>query len=305
MRAEEPYSISMIDRFHITPADLLGKGGESEVYALDDARVLRIYKPQVPVDYVERRQAFYALLHEQRPPFELPLVLERGTAGDRVYTVERRMCGHDFAGVLPALEGGDRRRALTSYLQVAEQLGAIQFPARPFGELLTAGAPLQRDSWAQFLWDRLQQTYRFSRADVEQDVPGVDAILAHMRAELRALEGFQEKRLVHGDYFPGNVFVDDRLTICGVGDFGYTTVVGDSRMDLAGAVVYLEVVDGYRPDDSAFLMRLVEERYGRDMLRWIDFYRLYYSFYFSRCKVDDPRTYEWCIGNLRSWLQEH
>jgi aminoglycoside phosphotransferase (APT) family kinase protein len=126
-----------------------------------------------------------------------------------------------------------------------------------------------------------------------------------MRAELRALEGFQEKCLVHGDYFPGNVFVDDRLTICGVGDFGYTTVVGDSRMDLAGAVVYLEVVDGYRPDDTAFLTRLVEERYGRDMLRWIDFYRLYYSFYFSRCKVDDPRTYEWCIGNLRSWLQEH
>jgi Ser/Thr protein kinase RdoA (MazF antagonist) len=293
----------MIDRFHITPADLLGKGGESEVYALDDLRVLRIYKPQVPVDYVERRQAFYALLHEQHLPFELPLVLERGMDGDRVYTVERRMCGHDFAGVLPALEGGDRSRALTSYLQVAEQIGAIQFPERPFSELLTAGAPLQRDSWAQFLWDRLQQTYRVSRRDVEQDVPGVDAVLAYMRAELRTLEGFQEKRLVHGDYFPGNVFVDDRLMICGVGDFGYTTVAGDSRMDLAGAVAYLEVVDGYRPDDTAFLMHLVEERHGRGMVRWLDFYRLYYSFYFSRCKADDPRTYAWCVGNLRSWLQ--
>ncbi len=257
------------------------------------------------MDYVERRRAFYVLLREQRPRFELPLVLESGMAGGRCYTVERRMCGRAFAAALPALEGAGRKRALASYLDVAGQIGAIRFPDRPFGELLTAGAPLQRDSWPHFLWDRLQQTYRVSRADVEQDVPRVDAVLAHVRAELRALEGFQEKRLVHGDYFPGNVYVDDELTICGVGDFGYTTVVGDARMDLAGAVAYLEVVDGYHPDDTTFLMRSVAERHGAGMVRWIDFYRLYYSFYFSTCKTDDPRTYGWCIRNLRSWARTH
>ena len=296
----------MIDFFDSTPPELLGKGGESEVYALDHARVLRIYKPQAPVDYIEQRQAFYAQLHEQQPQFELPLILESGTIGDRIYTVEQHMCGCAFADVLPTLEGAGRKRALTSYLDVAEQIGTIQFPDRLFGEIFTIGEPpLQRDSWSQFVWERLQQTYCVSRPNVEQDVPGVDTVLAYVRAELRTLEGFQEKSLVHGDYFPGNVYINDRLNICGVGDFGYTTVVGDPRMDLAGAVGYLELAAGYHPDDTAFLMHLVEERHGMDMVRWLDFYRLYCSFYFSRCKADDPQTYTWCIRNLRSWLQAH
>jgi putative membrane protein len=295
----------MIERFDVSPADLLGKGGESEVYALDAARVLRVYRAGARLDYAERRRAFYTLLQEQHPPFELPLVLESGTDGDRFYTVERRMCGRAFAGVLSALEGPNRERALASYLDVAEQIGTVRFPDLPFGEILTAGDPLRRPSWPQFLWDRLQQTYSVSRSDVEQDVPDVAAILVHIGAESKVLGNVWEKCLVHGDYFPGNVYIDDALQICGVGDFGYTTVIGDPRMDLAGAVVFLEVVDGYHPDDTAFLMRLMEEQHGAEMARWIDFYRLYYSFYFSGCKADDPRTYAWCIRNLRSWSQAY
>ncbi len=295
----------MINVFHLNPRDLLGKGGESEVYALDDARVIRLYKPQTSLAYIERRHAFYAQLHAQRPPFEIPLILESGTLNDRIYTVEQRMCGRAFTDVLPALEGAGRQRALASYLDVAAQIGTIEFTDRPFGELLTTGEPLQRTAWPQFVWDRLQQTYRLSRADVEQDVPGVDAVLAYMRAELGTLESFQEKCLVHGDYFPGNVYINDQCDICGVGDFGYTSVVGDPRMDLAGAVGYLELVDGYQLDDTPFLMQLVEKRHGTEMVRWLDFYRLYCSFYFSTCKVDDLRTYAWCIRNLRSWLQAH
>ena len=57
----------MFERFHVTPDDLLGKGGESEVYALDTTRVLRVYRAGARVDYAERRRAFYALLQEQRP----------------------------------------------------------------------------------------------------------------------------------------------------------------------------------------------------------------------------------------------
>jgi putative membrane protein len=288
----------MVDGFNVTAADLLGRGGESEVYALGEGRVLRIYKPGAPAAYLERRNAFYALLHERRPPFEAPHVVATGVAGGRSYTVERRMTGRDFAGVLPGLSGAGRERALASYLDVAGQIGTITFPDRPFGEILAPGEPLQRYTWPLFLWDRLQQTLSASRPDLEQDVPRLDALLAHVRAELRALEGFEEKRLVHGDYFPGNVYIDDDLRVCGVGDFGYTTVVGDPRMDLAGAVAFLEVVDGYRPQDTAFLMRLLTERHGPGITRWMDLYRLYYSLYFSGCKLDDPRTYAWCVRNL-------
>lgn len=292
-------------RFGISSADLLGSGGESDVYALDHARVVRFYKPGVAPAYVEQRHALYARLQHRQPPFELPRILERGTLADRIYTVERRMRGSVFAEVLPTLRGARRRRALTSYLDVATQIGTFRFPDRPFGELLVPGHPLQRDSWPQFVWDRLQQTFRSSRPDVEQDVPGVDMVLAYLHAELGALEGFGAKALVHGDYFPGNVYIDEHDAICGVGDFSYATVVGDPRLDLAGAVSYVELVDGYQPADTHFLRDIVAQRHGADLLRWLDLYRLYCSFYFSGCKADDPRTYDWCIGNLVAWLEAH
>src|SRR4051794_21887492 len=119
---------------HIITPQLLGKGGESEVYTVDDARVLRIYYRGTKRRYIEQRMGFYALLHEHHPSFELPFVLEIGTAVGRFYTVEHRMFGRAFAGVLPALAGDDRRRALASYLRVAGQIGSIRFPERPFGE---------------------------------------------------------------------------------------------------------------------------------------------------------------------------
>lgn len=288
----------MFGRFDVAPTDLLGAGGESEVYALDDARVLRIYKPGVRAEYVERRRGFYDLLAARRPPFELPVVLEGGRLGDRLYTVERRMPGRVFAEVLPTLRGADRERALASYLSVAEKIGEVCLPDRPFGEIMTADEPVQRDSWPEFLWERLQQSYRLSQPDLERDVPDIGVALALVRSELRGLEGFAERRLVHGDYFPGNVYVDDELEIRGVGDFGYSTVVGDPRLDLAGAIAFLEVVDGHRPEDTAFVTRLARERHETDIVRWLDLYRLYYSFYFSTCKVDDPPTYAWCVRNL-------
>jgi hypothetical protein len=44
----------------------------------------------------------------------------------------------------------------------------------------------------------------------------------------------------------------------------------------------------------------VAERWGKALLEVVDFYRLYYSIFFSGCKVDDPTTYWWCVENLRS-----
>ena len=291
----------ILARFGVEPTDLLGKGGESAVYALDASLVLRVYWPGARADYVERRREFYAWLDEQRLPFKLPTVLEIGAVDGRVYTVERRMPGRAFADLLPGLRGPERERGLSSYLRAAEWIGTVELRDHPFGEILVASEPLRRDSWSEYLWDRLQQSYRLSQVDLRRDVPAIDAVLAHVRSESQVLARFTERRLVHGDYFPGNVYVDEGLEVRGIGDFGYSTLVGDPRMDLAGAVAFLEVVDGFQPEDAAYLRRLLGDRHGSDLARWLDLYRLYYSLYFSTCRVDDPRTYDWCVRNLRAW----
>ncbi len=291
------------DQFGNTPPALHGIGGESQVYALDNTRVVRLYKSTISLAYIEGRHRFYAHLAAQHPPFAIPQVLSSGQINGYPYAIEQRMPGQDFAKVLPTLTGPDRVRALTSYLHVAAQIGTIRFPNTPFGELLSASDLLQRVTWPQFLWDRMQQSLQSSRPDLETDVPHFERTMDFLHMALQQVAHVHEKCLVHGDYFPGNVFINEHYTVYGVGDFGYTSVVGDPRMDLAGAVVYLEVVDGYQAADTQFLMQQLSTHYGMSIVDVIHFYRLYYSIYFSVCKQSDPRTYAWCVQNLRAHLQ--
>jgi aminoglycoside phosphotransferase (APT) family kinase protein len=253
---------------------------------------------------VQARQHFYMQLAARQAPFVIPTVLDQGVIDEHPYTIEQRMRGHAFAAVLPQLTGGDRVRALTSYLDLATQIGTIEFPDAPFGELILPGT-LQRDRWPGFLWDRAQQTLQRSRQDLEHDVPQLDRLLDAFHGRLLPMRTLQTKRLVHGDYFPGNVFIDDTLTVYAVGDFGYSTVIGDPRMDIAGAIVFLEVVEGYQPADTQLLLDYLPQS-GADLSGdIIELYRIYYSLYFSHCKQDDPTTYAWCIRNLRAYTAQH
>jgi putative membrane protein len=295
----------LLARFGVDGAHPLGRGSEAAVYALDDRRVLRVYHQPPPRGYVERRVAFYTMLQGHGLPFELPLVLECGQHGQHAFCVERRMRGREFARVLPSLEGAERTAALLSYATVAIQIGGVELPDTPFGELLTYTAPLRRGSWPAYALARLRRNYQAGRADLERDLPGADRALRDLRARLATLEGFAERRLVHGDYFPGNVYIDEQHAICGVGDFGYSTVVGDPRLDLAGALAFVEVVPGYREPDSALIEHMLVERFGDALAPWLATYRLYYSFYFCGCKADDTHTYGWCVANIRAWLQAH
>jgi aminoglycoside phosphotransferase (APT) family kinase protein len=290
----------VLHHFGILSTALLGKGSESQVYALDPTRVLRIYPPGASFAAIQARHGFYTQLAARQPPFVIPTVLDHGVADEHPYTIEQRMHGHDFARILPQLTGRDRARALRSYLDLAAQIGMIQFPDAPFGELILPGT-LQRDTWPGFLWDRVQQTLQRSRSDVEHDLPQLDQLLSEFHTRLLPMLTLQAKSLVHGDYFPGNVFIDDTLTVYAVGDFGYSTVVGDPRMDIAGAIVFLEVVEGYQAADTQLLLRSVQRGSAGVSADIIELYRLYYSLYFSHCKRDDPNTYAWCIRNLREY----
>jgi putative membrane protein len=290
-----------LKQFGLSDADLIGEGGEARVYALGEDRVLRLCHGDAS-EYGERRRAFYDRLRECSPPFEVAHILSHGFVDGQTYTIEKRMRGRDFAQVLYPLKGPDREKALTSYLNVAEQIGLIQFPDALYRDAF-ANDPIQSESWPDFLRKRTDAVLQISRADVEEDVPRFAEVEAYFLDELQQFEGMKEKCLVHGDYFPGNVFMDDDLNICGVGDFSGLTVIGDPRMDLAGAVAYVEVVASYQPGDTTFLLRLVTERYGEEIKPILAFYRLYYSIFFTGCKSDARPFYDWCIGNIRDYLE--
>ncbi|HEU5089151.1 MAG TPA: hypothetical protein VFT99_16960, partial [Roseiflexaceae bacterium] len=96
---------ALLNSFGISAADLLGRGSESAVYALGEQRVVRVYRHPPPPAYLERRNTFYAMLREQRLPFETPCILECGMRAGSAYCLEARMRGRDFASAMPHLAG--------------------------------------------------------------------------------------------------------------------------------------------------------------------------------------------------------
>ncbi len=292
----QSYGNKILDHFRTREADFLGAGGESRVYALDSERVLRVFSPGTNSEKVEQLKKFYDCLNPKELDFEIPRMSETGTIDDILYSVEPRIPGTNLTTVLADLSGEERRLALKNYVKAAASVRQLSFDADYYGEILV-DRPIQSPSWSSFLNLRASHTLQHSERYLNDDVPNLASILKRWGESLQELS-LPRRDLVHGDFFPGNVMADDTGVVTGVIDFSPMTVVGDRRMDLAGVVIFLEVTSAYRTEDTETVKKFVDEELGKDSKEFLDFYRLYYSLYFSGAREDDPNLYAWCVENL-------
>ena len=74
---------------------LLGAGGESEVFALDDQRVLRLYRQrhEAPQQTIGQLRTLYQSWTACDVGVELPMILEAGERNRRPYSIDRRFSG--------------------------------------------------------------------------------------------------------------------------------------------------------------------------------------------------------------------
>ena len=147
-----------------------------------------------------------------------------------------------------------------------------------------------------------------TQEELRARVPRLDYSLGRFQEGLQALEGYSAKHLVHGDYYPAHVMMDEHSKVVGLLDFSRQTVIGDPGIDRGEALSSFE--DPQRPEGSAehgeYARGLVIERYGQEALRNIRTYQLYYALIFSDCAPFDPVTYDWCLRILNGeiWSRE-
>ncbi|HEY5786261.1 MAG TPA: PH domain-containing protein [Microlunatus sp.] len=294
---------TVLERFGLSDRDLVGSGGESEVYALGTDRVLRVYRSghESPAALIAQLGPLYAGWSGQRIGLELPLVLDSGEIGGRWFSVDRRMSGGNLSGWLAGAEVDARRQALLGYLEAASRLQQLPSPVPGHARLLGEDAPREFDTLAALLTDQLLRILPQSQARLEQDVPGVGRIWDELQEWLADRRGVP--RLVHGDFCPPNTYVamlpDGRPVITGVGDFSPHTLHADPMMDIAGAVMFLELEPYTAAADDAFwLAGQAYERFGPDLQQALAMYRRYYGFYFSNSHAFDPVLYGWCQRQL-------
>jgi putative membrane protein len=305
--AERVSSDAVLAELGVDRERFLGEGGESQVFALDEQRVLRLYRPgheSASSPVVDQLRALYGFWDRVLPPearrLQLPLVLDVGVTQGRAWTVDRRFAGTSLADWLPTADVAARRVALAGLLDAAEDVSRLPLPVPGFARLVGDGAPQTYGSLVELLSAMLAGPTSRSRDDLARDVPDVARTWDRLQRDLT--QRVVSPTLVHGDLCAPNAYlsvVDGQPRVTGVGDFSPHTLQSDPLMDLTGAVTFLELLAyDEAVADSEWLLGLAVQRHGPDVARWIGVYRRYFGFYFSDTAEADPRTYAWCLRQL-------
>jgi hypothetical protein len=287
----------------VSAGDELGRGGEAHVYALDEHRVLRVHRHE-SADHVRRIGELYAGLERGAVPYALPEVLEVHSDGEGSWSIERRLPGRPLDSLLDGLRGEDRTRALTSYVDGAAAFGALGPPPGwpgGCGELFTAER-LHAERWGDLLADRLGLQLDRAQPLLEGVVPALHAVRIRLLGEARLQPGGGEA-LVHGDWFPGNVLVDDDLAVSAALDLGWLTVVGPRDHDVRSAVAFIDVRPWRQPGDAEVLLAAATRHLGPDAADLIGHTRRFEQARFAFVD-EDEHLHRWCVAGLRAVAEE-
>lgn len=291
--------LAVLDRFRIGPEALLGGGSESQVYALDGDRVLRLQAPGARPEVDAQRRALAGLWTGVDVGYAVPRVLEAGEFAGRRYTVESRIEGEELRNYLTSTTDASLRRlTLERYLTAAMDLQRLPVPVAGFAQLIGPDAPRRFETLSDLLAAQLHRTVGPVRARLEADVPDLTERWQQLFDALSRRQTWPA--LVHGDYFPGNVLVrrepDGSATVTGVVDFSPHTLAADPLLDVAGAIAFLGLESRTaQAGDEEWLTDLAVARLGDEARFWIEVYRRFYAFYFA----EDPAIYDWSVEQLR------
>jgi putative membrane protein len=292
----------LLAAFGTSRDQLLGSGGESEVFAIDHERVLRLYRSrhEAPRRTAAQLQILYRSWAGSDIGLELPMILEAGERNGRFFTVDRRLSGRNFSGWLQHADMAQRRPALIGFLDATERLQQLPSPVPGFARLIGEDAPQQFGTLVELLSSMLKGPLQSSRTQLERDIPDVAEVWNRLYGELAQRSVLPA--IVHGDVCPPNAYLSqgpEGPVVTGIGDFSPHTVHADPLMDVAGALIFLEL-EPYADAaaDAAWLEAVAVERHGREIVRWIDVYRRFYGFYFSNAYAFDPHLYAWCLRQL-------
>lgn len=235
----------------------LGEGGEAEVFALDDTRVLRRWRRDHPS--IAKRIAFTQEIDAgaSHLDFAVPEVLDHHVDDEgRPCFVERRLPGRSMTEALGEVSGSQRRALLTSYLETALSLRSIAFERPWFGEIL-AEEPIRSNTWDDYLRRALDRQVAAADPSAYPELD-LDAVTTGLRAEISDRSD-PTRSLLHFDYFPGNVLCDD-TRVTAVIDWSVLSIMGDPDLDVALSVAYFAVTPTATASDTEFASAWLRER---------------------------------------------
>jgi len=290
------YGKAVLKKFGLTEEQLLGQGSGSRVFEVDATNILRIYRPETSIEYVDSLMKFYQTSDSSKTSFDLPKIFDFGTHDGHLFSVENKL-DNNLEQAISFLKGEQRITALEEFTQASGAIKDIEVIDKTFyGEIIGA-EPLQKNSWPEYLLCRVEKSLQTSYKHFLEDVPNFKNILNSWQEQVSELPD-PERYLVHGDYFPGNVIIDVNGRLNTIIDFSNRSLIGDWRIDPIIAFSQAEL-GGLSKQEAEMIKSQADDLYKLSP-EIIDLYHTYYCLLLSERMHEDPvRLYKnWCVKYL-------
>lgn len=277
---------------------------EAEVYRYEADKVLKLYPNAATLDHLLTLQTFYAGLERALVPYELPLIYTAAAEEQFLITIEQRLDGVPMSSVLASCTATHLDTLMERYFTAVLTLSQLR-PPRPFTryKLFDPHNLSERTAgdWHHFLARYLTHKLPQVTPYLSRDVAQFDEKVAQLYAILqRPYHG--DYRLIHGDFFPGNLLIDDNHQITALLDFGLFTMYGDYLFDMATSWVFFDMYDELQANLRERYLAIIFKRAGEALRGKLYRYVLIYSIiaanmYSATCS---DGQYQWCVANLNN-----
>lgn len=277
---------------------------EAEAYAYGEEQVLKVYTNDITSGHLRTLQAFYANLDASILSYQLPHIHQVWEEEGLVLSLEQRLPGGALYTKLADLSEGELEAVFQRYVAAILALRQVRFllPPERYKLFDPEGLSLpSRGDFNAFLSRYLDARLALCEPYLRRDVENWEEKQTHLRALLgQPYTG--EYALVHGDFFPANLLVDDQNHITALLDFGWMTQYGDPRYDLATGWVFFDMYDELKRDVTARLGRVIRAGVSEGEVGILYRYILLYSIFTANAYAYEGGDghYRWCVRNLNN-----
>lgn len=294
----------ILDKFGISKSNFLGSGMESEVYAYDDNKVVKLYNDMSDSNKQRILKGFYSKIDSSSLSYELPFIYDTFEENGILVTIEKRIEGNNLQSMLSKMNYIEQNNMMETYLNANIELKSVKIKPNLEGYILFNDqqiSSLNINSWFDLLKEEIFRKQKELESYLKRDVVNYDAKVKQL-VEILSLGYEGEYSLIHGDFYPGNLMINESGKVTGLIDFGLMTMYGDNLFDIAIGWVCFDMYNELNANIYERYLNIIISTLGEDVRKRLYFYVLIYSyisanFYSPNC---EDGHYQWCVRNLNN-----